>query len=302
MTSEEGMSKISEQLDNIVAWLQRLQEEQGRLSSAVNTVTEKVHILTNLKEIHDFHTLGHNRRPSGHSPRSDPKHIPPEPIDRAASNPSPSTNFGADSLPRRASASSKITLTSYPGQVNVDPIPLAWGSIDPIRRGPVICSRNHSTIKRRNGKLVAAKYSHILRVSFVPSLSKADSLKAIGAHGGSYSTYFALAVASKNLELDHRPDFTNTHPSATISPNSTWGNPSQIVAMDPFGHLAPSLFKRFIDHENVEIRPSIAITRAHMKLPELERSVSAGRLRPDGKICLNAAGELAVTKVAVEPV
>lgn len=39
-----------------------------------------------------------------------------------------------------------------------------------------------------------------------------------------------------------------------------------------------------------------------MKLPELEESVRAGRLVPDGKICLNASGELAVTKVAVEPV
>jgi len=39
-----------------------------------------------------------------------------------------------------------------------------------------------------------------------------------------------------------------------------------------------------------------------MKLPELEESVRAGRLVPDGKICLNSGGELAVTKVAVEPV
>jgi hypothetical protein len=39
-----------------------------------------------------------------------------------------------------------------------------------------------------------------------------------------------------------------------------------------------------------------------MKLPELEDSVRAGRLVPDGKVCLNASGELAVTKVAVEPV
>ena len=39
-----------------------------------------------------------------------------------------------------------------------------------------------------------------------------------------------------------------------------------------------------------------------MKLPELEESVKAGRLVPDGKICLNSSGELAVTKFAVEPV
>ena len=72
--------------------------------------------------------------------------------------------------------------------------------------------------------------------------------------------------------------------------------------MDPLGHLAPWLYKDVMDKEGIEIRPSIAITKAHMKLPELEDSVRQGRLVPDGKICLNASGELAVTKVAVEPV
>lgn len=40
----------------------------------------------------------------------------------------------------------------------------------------------------------------------------------------------------------------------------------------------------------------------HMKLPELEQSVRDRRIVPDGKICLNDSGELAVTKFAVEPV
>jgi GTP cyclohydrolase N terminal len=71
--------------------------------------------------------------------------------------------------------------------------------------------------------------------------------------------------------------------------------------MDPYGHVAPWQFKDYIDRDNLEIRPTIAVTRAHMKIPELENSVKAGRLIPDGKICINAAGELAVTKVAVEP-
>jgi hypothetical protein len=57
-----------------------------------------------------------------------------------------------------------------------------------------------------------------------------------------------------------------------------------------------------MDKDDVEIRPTIAITRAHMKLPELEESVRNGRLVPDGKICINETGEVAVTKVAVEPV
>ncbi|KAF4987923.1 hypothetical protein FDECE_15244 [Fusarium decemcellulare] len=120
--------------------------------------------------------------------------------------------------------------------------------------------------------------------------------------GGSYSIYYALAVASNELNSDHRPDFTNTEPAANIGPFPQWGNRDKIVAMDPWGHLAPWLFKDTIEKDNVDIRPTIAITKAHMKLPELAESVKSGRLVPDGKVCLNELGELAVTKFAVEPV
>lgn len=70
--------------------------------------------------------------------------------------------------------------------------------------------------------------------------------------------------------------------------------------MDPWGHLAPEIFKSYID-EGIDIRPTIAVTKAHMHLPELEHSVKAGRLKVDGDIVVNEMGELAVTKFAVEP-
>jgi GTP cyclohydrolase II len=125
---------------------------------------------------------------------------------------------------------------------------------------------------------------------------------AIGAHGGSYSIYNALAVASKNLDITHKPDFTNTEPAAKIGPFPQWSDKKKIVAMDPYGHLAPWLFKETMDKDDVEIRPTIAITRAHMKVPEMENSVKEGRITVDGKICVSEQGEIAVTKVAVEPV
>lgn len=125
-------------------------------------------------------------------------------------------------------------------------------------------------------------------------------LTAIGAHGGCYSIYHALAVASKSLKEDHTPIFTNAEPAENIGPFPQWGDPKKIVAMDPWGHIAPWKFKSYID-EGMRVAPTIAITKAHMKLPELEESVKAGRLVPDGTICLDK-GELAVTKVAVEPV
>lgn len=102
--------------------------------------------------------------------------------------------------------------------------------------------------------------------------------------------------------MDHKPDFTNSGPAVNIGPFKQWSDPKKIVSMDPFGHLSPWLFSELMRDENIHIRPSIAITKAHMKLPELEQSVRDGRLVPDKKICLNNSGELAVTKFAVEPV
>ena len=87
-----------------------------------------------------------------------------------------------------------------------------------------------------------------------------------------------------------------------IGPFPQWADAKKIVSMDPLGHLAPWLFSAVSDRGDVQIRPTIAITKAHMKLPELEHSVRLNRLVPDGKICLNDTGELAVTKFAVEPV
>jgi GTP cyclohydrolase N terminal len=48
--------------------------------------------------------------------------------------------------------------------------------------------------------------------------------------------------------------------------------------------------------QGIDIRPTIAVTKAHMRLLEFEKSVKDGRIKVDGKIVLNDVGELAVTK------
>lgn len=82
---------------------------------------------------------------------------------------------------------------------------------------------------------------------------------AIGAHGGSYSVYHALAVASKHLDVDYKPDFTNSEPAINIGPFPQW---KKIVSIDPLGHLSPWLFSELVRDENIHIRPSIAVTKA----------------------------------------
>jgi hypothetical protein len=44
----------------------------------------------------------------------------------------------------------RIILTTYPGQVGVNPTPMTWGSSDPAKRGPIIASRQPQSIKLRN--------------------------------------------------------------------------------------------------------------------------------------------------------
>ncbi|KAH8725213.1 GTP cyclohydrolase N terminal-domain-containing protein [Phaeosphaeriaceae sp. PMI808] len=261
-------------LKEILDGLKSLRTENAQLASSVDKINGRVNMLAGIKQIKDeasFH--------AAYGTLSEAKAKDPEPgkTVEAVSEQYDQSPSNVDEPPRRASVSktSKIILTSYPGQAGVDPLPMEWGAKDPAVRGPVVVSRHANTIRRRN---------------------------AIGAHGGSYSIYNALAVASKNLDITHKPDFTNTEPAAKIGPFPQWSDKKKIVAMDPYGHLAPWLFKETMDNDDVEIRPTIAITRAHMKVPEMENSVKEGRISVDGKICVNEMGDIAVTKVAVEPV
>ncbi|RDL35096.1 RibA-like protein [Venustampulla echinocandica] len=267
-------------MKEVLGALKSLQTSQVQLASNIDAISGRVNVLAGMKEVNDVAVDPSPRAPKK-KVESDDAHphedeiVPTSPSLSSAQISEDKVTAQATHARKSSAGTSRIILTTYPGQSGINPLPMDWGHIDPQQRGPVVVSRNQTTIRRRN---------------------------AIGAHGGSYSIYYALAVASKEITLDHRPDFTNTEPAAKVGPFPQWSDKHKIVSMDPLGHLAPWLFKDTIEKENVDIRPSIAITRAHMKLPELEQSVKEGRLVPDGKVCLNDSGELAVTKFAVEPV
>ena len=164
-----------------------------------------------------------------------------------------------------------IVLTSHTGSLNSQPTPIVWGAKDPRERGPIVAS-----------------------------LSTTDHRNAIGTHSGSYSVYRALAVAAGALDPYHIPDLTNTMPVEPIGPFPAWSDPTKIVSIDPWGHRVAEVFKDQIE-EGLDIRPSIAITKAHINLPEVHSAIREGRLKPDGKI-LTEGGNVAVTKAAIEPV
>jgi GTP cyclohydrolase II len=164
-----------------------------------------------------------------------------------------------------------IRLTSHPGGQGYDPIPIRWGAKDPTERGPLIASFADPT--HRN---------------------------VIGTHSGSYAVYRALAVAAGSLAPDHRADLTNTAPTTRLGPFDSWFDPKKIVSLDPWGHEVAEVFADFYA-EGYDIRPTIAITQAHLHIPELKEALAAGRLAPDGAI-LKDNGTCLVTKAAIEPV
>lgn len=148
---------------------------------------------------------------------------------------------------------------------------ICWGATDPKARGPVIAS-----------------------------LTNPQQRNAIGTHSGAYALYRALAVASGALQRNHRPDFTNTAPAETIGPHPQWADADKIVSLDPWGHLVASAFAEQ-RAAGMDIRPTIAITKAHINMPELVQAIEDGRLVPDGQL-LYANGDVKVTKAAIDPV
>jgi GTP cyclohydrolase II len=171
----------------------------------------------------------------------------------------------------RSNRSDHIRLTSHPVPGTKHPFPIAWGAADARERGPVI-----------------------------GTVSRPQERNVIGTHGGSYAVYRALAVSSGALDPIRRPDLTNTYPAAAIGPFPQWSDPARIVALDPWGHLVAQAFEAEIAG-GVDIRPSIAITRARLDLPEIKAALAAKRLIPDGET-VHANGSVSVVKIAIDPV
>jgi GTP cyclohydrolase II len=102
------------------------------------------------------------------------------------------------------------------------------------------------------------------------------------------------------LNPDYVPNLKLTQPVFKIGPHPSWSDPKKIASIDPFGHLVTSAYAKYLD-KGFDIRPTIAVTKAHIDLPECREAVAAGRLVPDGKILL-PGGQSICSKAAIEPV
>ena len=165
-----------------------------------------------------------------------------------------------------------IRLTSHPGQGTASGAPaIHWGAADALERGPIV-----GTTTNRSQRNV------------------------VGTHSGSYGVYRALAVAAGNLVKGHRADLTDTSPTDLIGPNPQWCDPHTIVSIDPWGASVQHVFADYFA-AGYDIRPTIAVTKAHIHLPEVRQALAFQRLSVDGKVLLED-GSAAVTKIAIEPV
>ncbi|MDO9074603.1 MAG: GTP cyclohydrolase II [Rubrivivax sp.] len=164
-----------------------------------------------------------------------------------------------------------IRLTSHPGQDSAGAPAIRWGAAVALERGPVVGSTTNRS--QRN---------------------------VIGTHSGSYGVYRALAVAAGNLTRGHRADLTDTAPTDLVGPYPQWGEPGKIVSLDPWGASVQAVFAEWMA-QGYDIRPTIAVTKAHIHLPEIKQALAFQRLAVDGRILLDDASAT-VTKVAVEPV
>jgi GTP cyclohydrolase II len=138
------------------------------------------------------------------------------------------------------------------------------------------------------------------RGAIVGTVTNPKQRNVIGTHSGGYSIYQGLAVATGQLDPQHRPDLSHTQPIVAIPPNPAWQTPDRIVTLDPWGASVTEVFAPLYE-QGYNIRPTIAIARATLNLPEISQALQSGQLQADGKV-LQADGSLAVTKIAIEPV
>jgi GTP cyclohydrolase II len=164
-----------------------------------------------------------------------------------------------------------IRLTSHPSEVGTGSPEIRWGAATALERGPVI----GTTLNR-------------------------GQRNVIGTHSGSYGVYRALAVAAGTLPRGHRADLTDTSPTDPIGPYPQWADPDRIVSIDPWGASVADVFSDYIA-KGYDVRPTIAVTQAHIHLPEIRHAMVFQRLLPDGRVLLEN-GSAVVTKIAIEPV
>jgi len=140
-------------LKEVLEAVKTLQLNQVQLSSNVDAISGRVNVLAGMKEVRDvaidsppppvkkIEPIPHD---DSHLVHSDDV-VPPSPSLPASQFGSPGSSSPLSHV-RKPSITSRIILTTYPGQSGINPLPMDWGNKDPQKRGPVVVSRGQTTI------------------------------------------------------------------------------------------------------------------------------------------------------------
>ena len=157
-----------------------------------------------------------------------------------------------------------------------------------------------SSHKPAGGSPPTIRWSAATAAERGPLIGAGAGRNVIGAYGGAYSLYRALSIATGAMGRNHRPDLAFTAPAVEIGPHPQWTESDRIVSLDPWGHLAGEAFGEAIA-KGADIRPTIAVTRAKLRIPEIEAAVRAGEMKADGAVVC-PDGAINVVKAAIDPV
>lgn len=160
-------------VNEVLLTLKALKVEHRELSAAVHSINGRLDTLAGLQSVQDtadsrngLANTRNNLRMRSQLDHDQDTHnlameIPVSPSlpvdDDHLDTQRPAPNIRAA---RRPISTSRIILTTYPGQSGIDPLNMSWGHESPTQRGPVVVSRNQSTIRRRNGRLSKPPFSH----------------------------------------------------------------------------------------------------------------------------------------------
>ena len=152
MASSSTEAGQNDTLNEILSTLKRIQLDHRQLSVKTDVIGQRVDLLTRGGEVHPERGQADEAEVAGtvSSPIAVDNSAVQSSFEESPNQPeaSPLTS----NPPRKPSVTSRIILTTYPGQSGVDPIPMDWGNKNPVQRGPVIVSRTQKTVKRRNGQ------------------------------------------------------------------------------------------------------------------------------------------------------
>ena len=127
----------------------------------------------------------------------------------------------------------------------------------------------------------------VVQVSAVLASDEVMMTIGPGEHGSTYGGNplgCAVAMAAQKASSDFVPDYTNTLPPEAVGPFDAWFGTKKIVSLDPWGHVPQDVFESRIANGTLDIRPTIAVTKSHLVLPEIALALKGVEWRQPGRL------------------